>query len=567
MFNLEKLIRPNIAKLSPYQSARDEFVGNAEVFLDANENPLGSVGFSKALYNRYPDPHQKLLKQKIALLNEVSEEEVFLGNGSDEIIDLIIRAFCEPLQDEVIILPPTYGMYEVCGRINNVEIRKVNLNDTFQIKVDEVLNEINRKTKVIFICSPNNPSGNTMNPKDIITIINNFNGIMVIDEAYIDFDSDKTQLPLIHKYPNLIVMQTLSKAWGLAGIRLGMGFANKQIIDVISKIKPPYNINYITQKAAIIALDNKEQKNNFVDTINNQRILLEKIIPKMPEIVKVFPTNANFILVRVNDADKLYNYFVSKGIVLRNRNNQHGCDGCLRISIGTAEENYKLLSTWNDYNKNFNPIIGKAIGVPDMLNEFTLIKKERKAQISRISKETNINIEINLDGTGFCIINTGVKFFDHMLEQISKHGKVDLLIETKGDLAVDEHHSIEDTAMVLGEAFRQALGDKKGIERYGFCLPMDDCLAQVALDFGGRSWLEWDAVFKRKKTGKIPTEMFFHFFKSFCDAAKCNLHIKAEGTNDHHKIEAIFKAFAKAVKMAIIKDPNNNEIPTTKGLL
>jgi histidinol-phosphate aminotransferase len=567
MFDLNKLIRPEIARLNAYQSARHEFSGQADTFLDANENSLGSAGFLKACYNRYPDPLQFALKKKIAAIKNLTTEEIFLGNGSDEIIDLIIRAFCKPGQDEMIIMPPTYGMYEVCGNINNIKCRKVMLDKTFQIEKENVFKAIRNNTKLIFICSPNNPTGNSIKTKDIQYLIEKFDGIVVLDEAYIDFSTNESLLEKKRKYPNLVVIQTLSKAWGLAGIRLGMGFADKKIISILNKIKAPYNVNQLTQEVAIHAIENYVQKDIFVQTIKDQRLLLEKYIPELPGVCKLYPSDSNFLLVEVKSAGELYNYFLSKGIVVRNRSNLPGCKNCIRITVGNPEENMRLLQAWSEYNRPGKKALKLNLKTNDFIKKHPDLKINRTAAVKRKTLETDISIEINLDGRGLYNISTGIGFFDHLLQQLAKHSGIDMNIKVKGDLIVDEHHSIEDVALVLGEAFKLAIGERKGMERYGFCLPMDDCLAQAAIDFGGRSWLEWNTVFKREKIGEMAAEMFYHFFKSFCDSARCNLNIKAEGSNEHHKIEAIFKAFARAIKAAIRKDNENNELPTTKGII
>jgi len=341
MFNLEKILRPNIAALAPYSSARDEFQGDAAIFLDANENSLGSVG--NGTFNRYPDPHQVELKMQIAKIKGVNPDQIFLGNGSDEAIDLLFRAFCTPGKDNTVLLPPTYGMYQVCAEINDIKIQKVNLTPDFQIDIDAVLAKINAETKILWICSPNNPTGNAIELKSIEALLAKFEGIVVVDEAYIDFCPEKTLLPRLAEFENLVVLQTFSKAWGLANLRLGLAYASPEIISILSKIKYPYNVNGSTQALASEALKQEAQKNKMVDTLMQERALLLQELPKLAVVKKVYPTDANFVMIKVEEARKIYEYLVANKIVVRDRSTQPLCEGCLRITIGTVEENRELV--------------------------------------------------------------------------------------------------------------------------------------------------------------------------------------------------------------------------------
>lgn len=725
MKDLKDLVRPNVWNMKPYSSARDEFQGNASVFLDANENPFNRP------YNRYPDPLQWELKKKIAEIKGVKRESIFLGNGSDEPIDLIIRAFCEPSIDSVVSIDPSYGMYEVAANVNNVEFKKIKLDGKFDLDTDSLLEAANDWVKVIFLCSPNNPTGNNLSRDRLYKVLNTFQGIVVIDEAYSDFSIEPSFLSELDKFPNLIVLQTMSKAWGAAGIRLGMAFASPEIIAILNKIKYPYNVNLLTQERALYVLENKERMENQLRSILSERIRLQTVLPELNCVRKIYPTDANFILVEVTNADTIYKNLVRQGIIVRNRTNVTMCNGCLRITVGKPGENDVLLDAlkknvkiydsymkralfidrdgtlvieppvdyqldsleklefypkvfrnlyfirkqldfefvmvtnqdglgtdsfpedtfWPAHNKMLKTLEGEGIrfddilidrsfpeenspnrkprtgmlgcylsGEYDLANSYVigdrltdmqlavnlgakgiwlrsddseaqqllmenpaispvlitddwdriteyLFAGERRATVRRTTKETEIFVEVNLDGHGRTEISTGLGFFDHMLDQIGKHSGMDLTVRVKGDLEVDEHHTIEDTAIALGEALSKALGDKRGIERYGYCLPMDDCLCSVALDFGGRPWLVWDAEFRREKVGDMPTEMFLHFFKSLSDAARMNLNIRAEGVNEHHKIEGIFKALARSIKMAIRRDIYRFELPSTKGAL
>lgn len=329
-FDLKSKVRANIWSLSPYSSARDEFTGTEGVFLDANENPYGSN-------NRYPDPHQRELKHALAEIKSVSDKNIFFGNGSDEVIDLVYRIFCEPSKDSVIICPPTYGMYEVSANINNVNLIRIPLTQKFELDIDNILKQ---NAKAIFICSPNNPTGNYL--RKIETILEKFDGIVVVDEAYIDFSENKSYINHITKHPNLIVMQTFSKAWGLASARVGVAYASKDIIKLMNKTKPPYNVSKFNQDKAIEALANSKQYQEQIKIILEQRSLLSNELEKIDCIKKVYPSDANFLLIEVDDATDVYNKLVSKKIITRNRTTQ--IKNCIRITVGTIEENLELIN-------------------------------------------------------------------------------------------------------------------------------------------------------------------------------------------------------------------------------
>lgn len=342
---LDKFIRKNILNLQPYSSARSEFKGEASVYIDANENPF------RENYNRYPDPLQVALKQKLAQLKSVATDNIFLGNGSDEAIDLIFRIFCEPRVDNVIIPIPTYGMYEVCANINDVEVKKVSLHDDFSLNVDKILKEVDNNSKVIFLCTPNNPSANLYDSDSILKIAESFEGIVVIDEAYIDFTDSVSWTSQLKKLPNIIVLQTLSKAWGLAALRLGMAFASPEIINFFNNVKYPYNINQLTQEYVLAALQKDELKDKWVKEIIQERELLNVQLANYKCIEKIYPSDANYILVKTKDANKLYKHLTSKGIIVRNRTSQHLCSECIRITVGTKEENAKLLEALGQYEQ------------------------------------------------------------------------------------------------------------------------------------------------------------------------------------------------------------------------
>ena len=348
-FDLQKLVRDNIQKLTPYSSARHEFTGKASVFLDANENAYGSPLPDR--FNRYPDPLQWQLKFQLASIKGVPAENVFVGNGSDEVIDLAYRIFCTPAVDNAIICPPTYGMYEVSGNINDVAVKKVNLINDFQLNVEGILAAVDDNTKLIFICSPNNPTANNMRREDVEVILNNFSGIVIIDEAYINFSKQKTFIQELTEYPNLIVMQTLSKAWGLAALRLGLCYASMDIIELFNKVKPPYNINDASQQLGVAALKNIDLVNEWINNVVKQKEWLIKEMGNFTFVETIYPSDANFFLMRVNDAAKVYTYLSDNEVVVRNRSKEPGCNNCLRVTIGTPEENQQLIKLLKNYNQ------------------------------------------------------------------------------------------------------------------------------------------------------------------------------------------------------------------------
>src|ERR1700761_2161228 len=341
------LLRDNIKRLVPYSSARDEYQGEASVFLDANENAFGSP--LDNAYNRYPDPLQQDVKRAISGIKGVPVRNIFLGNGSDEAIDILFRSFCNPGVDNVILVPPTYGMYEGSANINDVEARKVPLTSEFQLNREGIAEAIDKNTKLIFICSPNNPTGNSINRDDVETLLANFSGIVVVDEAYINFSRQKTFIQELTEYANLVVLQTLSKAWGLAGLRVGMAFASEEIIEIMNKVKPPYNINDASQQLALKALENVDQVNGWIKETLAQRDKLVLALKDFDFVVDIYPSDANFILVKTTDPKGIYNFLVGKGIIVRDRSKVELCEGCLRITVGTPAENATLLQTLKDY--------------------------------------------------------------------------------------------------------------------------------------------------------------------------------------------------------------------------
>ena len=534
------LARPNIRNLAPYSTARDECQVKIGAFLDANENPFTNG------YNRYPDPRQAELKSLISRIKGIPVKNMFIGNGSDEAIDLCFRVFCEPGVDNAVSIAPTYGMYKVAADINNVQMRQVPLGEDFSLPVDALLEACDANTKLMFVCSPNNPTGNAFPVDQILKLAEAFDGMLVVDEAYIDFSSQPSLTGYLAEFPNLIVLQTLSKAYGMAALRLGLAFADQRTMAMFANVKYPYNVSLASMEKAMSLL--RRDVSQEVALLNSERVRLAEALADLPRVRKVWPSDANFLLVEVDDARGLYDELLDAQVIVRDRSKVLGCAGCLRISVGTPQENDKVIA-----------VIGG-------LKPESVVQK-RAAKVVRKTRETEIEVCVDLDGAGTEGICTGLSFLDHMLDQIVHHAGMGLTVKAKGDLHVDEHHTMEDVAIVLGEALSKALGDKRGIERYGFVLPMDESKAMVLMDLGGRIEFVWDVEFKRERVGDVPTEMFWHFFRSLGAAMNCNLHVSAKGENDHHVAEGIFKAFARALKMAVRKEQFSYSLPSSKGVL
>jgi len=344
--SIRNLVRENIKNIQPYYSARDEFTESTSdmLFLDANENPFENG------VNRYPDPQQQAVKEKLSAIKNIAAENILLGNGSDEVLDLIFRAFCEPNKDNIIILPPTYGMYKVLANINAIKVKEVQLTKGFQPKTQTILLAANQKTKILFLCSPNNPTGNSFSRVQVEKLVKQFKGIVVIDEAYIDFSEQESWMNRLEEFPNLIITQTLSKAYGMAGIRLGVCYASKEVINVLNSIKPPYNVNELTQQKALERLSKMDEIQNEILQIKNQKEILLKELKEIGFVKGIYPSDANFLLIKVDNATERYQQLIKKGIVVRNRTNQPLCENCLRISIGTVEDNKQLIEVLKQIN-------------------------------------------------------------------------------------------------------------------------------------------------------------------------------------------------------------------------
>lgn len=545
---IKSLLRENIRNIVPYSTARDDCKARMDIYLDANENPYPNG------VNRYPSPHQPGLKSKLSVIRKIPAGNIFVGNGSDEPIDLVFRLFCPPGKSSMIQAVPTYGMYSVAAAINDVRVINVPLNPDFTLDAGLLLSKVEEDTRVIFLCSPNNPSGNLLDRGEILSILDNFSGITVVDEAYIDFAGSDSFAALIEKYPRLIVLQTMSKAWGMAGLRIGLAIADKLTVSVMSGVKYPYNVSVLNQARAEELLENPLAMYDRVREIRKERSRLASALSCLDRVVTVYPSDANFLLVKFRDKDRAFDELFGAGIIVRDRSSAYGCGDCLRITVGTPEENDRVISVLSG-QEHTGFAVQKGPG------------KGRTASCFRKTGETAVSVRVDLDNFRKPEIATGLHFFNHMLEQIGFHGRIALDIVCFGDLAVDDHHSIEDVAIALGDCLKEALGDKAGIGRYGFCLPMDEAEAFVLMDLGGRIDFRWEVPLHGQTVGDVSSQMFSHFFKSLSEHLNCNLHVRAAGDNDHHIIEGVFKAFARALGQAVSRTPSGNVIPSSKGWL
>ena len=602
-FSLTDWVRPNIQELTSYTSARDQYRQDEGILLDANELGLGAAlpkssyaGPSDSLH-RYPDPYQRKLRAAVGKLRGLDPDQVFTGNGSDEAIDLIIRLFCEAGKHRILCTPPTYGMYKVSARIHDIEVDDAPLHPDFGLNPTAIINAISPQTRVLFLCSPNNPTGNQMSEADLVYICTHAPCIVVIDEAYIDFAPSQSMTKALAEFPNLIVLQTLSKSFGLAGIRLGIALASKEIIAYFDKIKAPYNVNSLTAKVALSALLQPEIMQAKVQETLQERdyvtkrleLLKQQLVDSPIALGTIFPSQANFVLFQIDQALRIQEALAEQKVILRYRGNELHCENSLRLSIGSRSENnafFEALITVLGYqgprykqmielldlqptHSSVNPVKTAHNHILEQNTDANLSSKSsRRATIRRHTNETKIDITLNLDGTGVHQISTGLRFFDHMLEQIARHGLIDLDIQCQGDLDIDEHHTVEDVGIALGQALSQAYGDKRGIDRYGFVLPMDEARATVALDLSGRPYLVFNANFTRDYVGDVPTDMIEHFFYSLATHMQATLHLDVLGSNDHHKVEACFKGLARALKQSIEYNPRiSGQIPSSKGSL
>ena len=542
--------RPEILAMQGYVSARSLVAtGDSTVFLDANECPyepfVGAAGLA-----RYPMQQPPELVSAVCGWLDISSANLTITRGADEAIDCLMRAFCVPAEDNIIICPPTFAMYAQSAMLQGVETRKVPLADGFALDSEGILAAVDDQTKMVFICSPNNPTANLMDRDAVTGLCRALAGraLVVVDETYIDYADSDSMAGMLESFANLVVLRTLSKSHAAAGLRCGMAVARRDVTELLHKVLAPYPLPQPVVQAALTILKPENQKRLAArrDEIVARRDAFAASAAGITGVRQILPTDANYLLMIVDDADALCARAAESGYILRNQSHQPGLEGAIRVSIGTEDEMEGLLAI----------LRGEALSVG---------AEDRVASHVRKTSETAIAVAVNLDRKVPVKIDTGVGFYDHMLDQIAKHAGFSLQLECDGDLHIDPHHTIEDCAIALGAALRTALGDKRGIGRYGFCLPMDESLVTVALDLSGRYYLDFKADFPADHVGDLPTDMIEHIFRSLAENMQANLHIAVEGENAHHMVEACFKGFARALRQAIRQE--GADLPSTKGML
>ncbi len=542
--------RPEILAMGGYVSARSiEKSNRGTIFLDANECAFEPFIGAQNL-SRYPEQQPTALQEAICRWLDVSKRHITITRGADEAIDCLVRAFCVPSQDNIVICPPTFAMYAQSATLQNAEVRQAKLDTKFDLDVKLIKQTTDKNTKIIFVCSPNNPTANLMNRARILELCADYAGtaLVVVDETYVEFADSESLIPCLDAHANLVILRTLSKSHAAAGVRCGVAVTRSDVAELLQKVLAPYPLAQPIVDAALSVLSSKSQsvlaaKRREIVTRRDQ---VAAKLAAFAEIVEVLPSDANYLLVRVNDAMVLCEKCRASGIILRNQSHQPGLENTVRVSIGSDE----------DMRAFFGVLKGEPV---------SRRSDQRVETVIRNTNETSISARVNLDAAAPILINTGIGFYDHMLDQIAKHGGFSMELECKGDLHVDPHHSVEDCAIALGQAIRLALGDKRGIGRYGFFLPMDESQVKVALDFSGRFYLDFKADFPESHVGDLPTDMVPHVFYSLAENMRANLHIAVTGENTHHMVEACFKGFGRALRQAIRRD--GDEMPSTKGSL
>lgn len=549
MSGVRRLARPEILALAPYASARNTFPDpGGMVRLDANESPWSAFPAQEDL-NRYPPPQPAELTERLARFYGVDEDHLLVTRGSDEAIDVLTRVFCRPNRDAVITCPPTFGYYRVAAEIQGARVVSVPL--TVELALDrrrlvEVATDEDVSAKLVFLCSPNNPTGGSIDADVLVEIAAELDGqVVVVDEAYVEFSSTESLARIVGELPNLVVLRTLSKAFALAGARLGVTLASPPILELMRRVLAPYPIPTPSVRAALAALTPSGiavmHERAHSTTTARDELALE--LSRCDAVRRVHASDANFLLVDVDDGAALAGKLRSRGVLVRHF--EEPLQDCVRVSIGTPDENALLL---------------EALGRPGAKPP-----RGRSAVVSRETRETRVSAVVELDGDGSIEVSTGIGFFDHMLEQVARHGGFGLRFSCDGDLDVDAHHTVEDCALVLGEALRRALGDKRGIERYGFVLPMDEARCEVLVDLSGRPSVVFEAAFPDRVVGELPTEMVPHFIESLAQSLGAAIHVRASGVNTHHMVEACFKGLGRALRQAVRR--SGDGIPSTKGTL
>jgi len=539
------IARKAIVDFAAY-SARGGATG--ALHMDANESPWTPPPSDASVtdYNRYPEQQPSALRSRLAGLYGVSENEIMMGRGADEAIEILMRTFCEAGEDSILICPPTFGYFKTAAQIQGAEIVEAPLNGNFTWDEAAIKKAMSAKPKIVFLCSPNNPTGNSVDERIVEKLCkSNPDTLIVVDEAYIEFSAHESFIPLRAKYRNLVITRTLSKVYGLAGVRMGVCIADPAVINLMLKVLPPYPVARPVEKAVMRALApaamavHKER----LELWTTERSRVAKALTKSPYVETIYPSDANFLLMKVSDEDALLKSLAETNVKIRDFCNK--IKGHFRLSIGTPEENDIALSAFG---------ITKSKALDDRVGE-----EFRK------TNETDIAVRVNLDDTKTVSIDTGIGFFDHMLEQIAKHGGMGLTLTCKGDLEIDAHHTVEDTALAFGAALKKALGNKAGIGRYGFVMPMDETQARVAIDLSGRPAAVWKGTFPTDHVGEFPAEMCPHFFESLAQSLGAAIQIDVDGANTHHMIEASFKGVGRALRPAFARV--GGDIPSTKGVL
>ena len=542
--------RPEILAMGGYVSARSiEKSTTGTIFLDANECAFEPFIGAHNL-SRYPEQQPVALQDAICRWLDVSSRHITITRGADEAIDCLVRVFCVPGRDNIVICPPTFAMYAQSATLQNAEVREARLDNKFDLDVKLIKQTTDKNTKIIFVCSPNNPTANLMTRARILQLCADYadTALIVVDETYVEFADSESVIPCLDAHANLVVLRTLSKSHAAAGLRCGVAVARSDVTGLLKKVLAPYPLAQPVVDAALTILSAPSQAVLAAKRrdIVARREEVAAALAACPDIVELLPSDANYLLVRVKDAADLCNKCRKSGIILRNQSHQPGLENSVRVSIGSHEDMQAFIAVVK--GETPEPRTDQRVG--------TVIRK---------TNETAISVRVNLDAVAPVRIRTGIGFYDHMLDQIAKHGGFSLEIECDGDLHIDAHHSVEDCAIALGQAIRQALGDKRGIGRYGFFLPMDESQVKVALDFGGRFYLDFKADFPESHVGDLPTDMVPHVFYSLAENMQANLHIAVTGENTHHMVEACFKGFGRALRQAIRRD--GDEMPSTKGSL
>lgn len=548
-----RLARPEVLELAAFDiaaNANAQF-GPDAIKLDANENPFGPLtdGALAANVNRYPEPQPARLLSAMAALYGVANDQLVITRGADDAIDILVRAFCRPGVDAIAISSPTFTAYEHFARLQGARVVDVPLAPDFDFDADRFVAALKDEEglKLAFICSPNNPTGNEVEPAAVLRVAEALpDTIIVLDEAYLDFSSTPSLAEDATRRPNLVVLKTLSKAFGLAGARIGGAIANPELVAIARRVLPPYPLPSLSIEAAIAALapSRRVVHEERIARIKAERERLAPLLGSSPIVNSVRSGGGNFLFLEVDEPEELAAKL--RGLGIRVRFRPKAAPGGVRLTIGTEAENESALAAF-----------GVAAGV----------KPSRRAEVVRETKETSIAVSVDLDRASPRQVQTGIPFYDHMLDQVAAHGGFSLLLSCQGDLEIDAHHSVEDCAIAFGSALSQALGQRRGIGRFGFALPMDEAEAQVLIDLSGRPFVRFDGDFSSSHIGDYPTEMTAHVFRSLADSLGAAIHVRVEGENDHHKTEACFKAFGRALRQAVRPEGDPEALPSTKGVL